>query len=193
MHPLLCQVTLALLLLSCLASFAWAMRNFFIQPERSTVGMKLTVFLGSTFALLHVGFIFAARAIRPELAAISALLYGAALGIFWWAIATNRVKPLSACFSKEDQLHLVQHGPYRFVRHPFYCSYLLTWMAGTIATESILLGLTTITMLTLYSMAASKEEKKFTQSALGPVYAAYRSRTGQFLPSPWKILLSRAS
>ena len=191
MNPLFLKAILAILLLSCLTSFAWAIRNFFIQPEKSTPGMKLTVFLGSVFALLHLGFIFAADSIDFLPAVGAAFLYCSAIAVFWWAIAANRVKPLSACFSEEEQLHLVQHGPYRFVRHPFYCSYLLTWMAGSVATQSIWLGLTVVTMLALYTLAASKEESKFVNGPLGPVYSAYRSRTGQFLPSPRKLLLSR--
>ena len=31
---------------------------------------------------------------------------------------------------------LNQSGPYRFVRHPFYTSYSLTWLAAAVATAS---------------------------------------------------------
>jgi protein-S-isoprenylcysteine O-methyltransferase Ste14 len=75
-------------------------------------------------------------------------------------------------------------GPYRFVRHPFYCSYLLTWA------EFRLLPTVTI-MLIIYTRAAKLEEEKFTRSSLAETYKSCRTRTGLFLPNPIKMLSLR--
>ena len=82
-------------------------------------------------------------------------------------------------------------GPYRFVRHPFYCSYLLTWAAGVVASAQFWLLPTVAIMLIIYTRAAKLEEEKFTRSPLAETYKSYRTRTGLFLPNPIKMLSLR--
>jgi len=185
------QVLLAVLLLTCFGSFAWAVRKFFVKPEQMTSGLKMTMLAGSLFALLHLLTILRTPVLQTPAVVIGAVLYCLALAIFWWTIAAHRLKPLAACFSQNEQLHLVRHGPYRFVRHPFYCSYLLTWLAGALATLNIWLGLTFVVMFVLYLIAALKEEHKFASSPLAEAYEQYRSATGRFLPSPFKLIANR--
>lgn len=185
------QALLTLLLVACFGSFTWAVRNFFVKPERITAGLRITLLIGTLFALLHLAVILTTRDLQLLPVGVAAGLYCSALAIFWWAIAANRVKPLSACFSQNEQLHLVQHGPYQFVRHPFYCSYLLAWLAGAVGTLNILLGLTSVIMFVLYLTAALKEESKFASSPLADAYARYRISTGRFFPKPFRPTTGR--
>jgi protein-S-isoprenylcysteine O-methyltransferase Ste14 len=189
---MLFQVLLAILLLACLGSFSWAMRSFFVKPERLTRGLRLTLLAGFVFAITHFYFILRAPSLKPPAVWAAVTLYGLALGVFWWTIAAHRIKPLAACFSKNEELHLVQHGPYRFVRHPFYCSYLLAWLAGAVGTLNIWLGLTFVAMFVLYLVAAVDEEKKFASSSLAEEYAHYCGATGRFLPRPGKLTHHRS-
>jgi protein-S-isoprenylcysteine O-methyltransferase Ste14 len=182
------NVLLALLLVSCFGSFTWAVRRFFVRPERSTPGLKFTLLTGTAFAIIHLVVILRTPLLVPWAVAAGAVLYCLSLAVFWWAIAANRVKPLAACFSTESQLHLVQHGPYRLVRHPFYCSYLLAWLAGAVATLNIWLALTAIIMFVLYLSAAVNEENKFASSPLAEEYKSYRGSTGRFFPKPFSLL-----
>ena len=156
-----------------------------------TIGLKITVLAGSLFALLHLLTILRTPVLQTPAVVVGAILYCLALAIFWWTVASHRSKPLAACFSQNEQLHLVRNGPYRFVRHPFYCSYLLTWLAGALATLNIWLGLTFVVMFVLYLIAAVNEENKFASSPLAEAYAQYRSATGRFLPSPFKVIANR--
>ncbi len=185
------QLVLALLLLVCLTSFTWAMRNFFVKPERMTPGLRVTLAAGFVFSLTHFVVLFRTSDIQLIPAIAAATLYCTALGLFWWTIASHRVQPLAACFSRNEELHLVQHGPYRLVRHPFYCSYLLTWLAGAVATLNPVLGLTFVVMFFLYLAAARNEESKFATSSLAEAYSQYRRSTGQFFPSPLKVIMHR--
>jgi protein-S-isoprenylcysteine O-methyltransferase Ste14 len=185
------SVLLAVLLLACLGSFTWAMRSFFVKPERMTTGLRVTLLAGFVFAFTHFFVIFHTQHFQPLAFAFGVLLYLLSLAIFWWTIASHRSKPLAACFSEDEQLHLVQHGPYRFVRHPFYCSYLLAWLAGGVATLSVFLFLTFVAMFILYLVAAVSEEKKFATSSLANQYADYCCATGRFFPKPWKTMTSR--
>ena len=175
------------LLLACLLSFGWAMQRFFARPAGSTTGMKLISACGIAFAVLHLAAIAMAPAISPLRGIIAAALYVMALALFWWAIRSNAPKPLSAAFSPDPPMHVMQNGPYRYIRHPFYCSYLLTWAAGVVASAQLWLLPTVAVMLVIYIRAAKAEEQKFTRSELAGTYESYRTRTGLFLPNPIKM------
>src|SRR5579872_5802170 len=112
----------AALLVICLGSFRWGMIKFFSQPAGSTTGMKVISLCGAGFALLHLAAILLSPGILPAWGMAAALMYLCALGLFWWAISANTPRPLSAAFSPDSPEHLVDRGPYRLMRHPFYCS-----------------------------------------------------------------------
>ena len=177
------QFTCAILLLACLGSFIWGMRRFFIQPAGSTTGMQITKTCGLLFSVLHFAMIALQGNAHSGRGLLATLLYCASLVLFWWAVYANREKPLSAVFSPDLPMHFVSHGPYTWIRHPFYTSYLLTWLAGVVATGDPWLLSTVFVMVTIYWKAAILEERKFFQSALASLYVAYRSRTGLFAPS----------
>jgi protein-S-isoprenylcysteine O-methyltransferase Ste14 len=165
------------------------MRRFFIQPAGSTMGMQITKICGLGFSVLHLSVILTRSELSPAQAVAAAVLYLISLGLFWWAIHANREGPLSAVFSPDLPKHVVKRGPYMWVRHPLYTSYLLTWFAGVIATGRLWLVPTVAVMTMIYWKAARHEEEKFFRSALASVYAAYRSRTGLFVPSLVGLLM----
>ncbi len=172
------------LLLSCLASFSWAMGKFFSKPSGDNAGMKIIRVTSVSFALVHISAIL----ITPEASARQCLtastLYLAALSLFYWSIRVNWQNSLSAAFSSDCPLHLVNRGPYRWVRHPFYCAYLLTWSAGFVSTGRWWLLPTIAVMAAVYLEAARREEKKFASSQFAQAYREYKKSTGQFLPKP---------
>jgi len=124
---------------------------------------------------------------------LGALLYLWSLGLYWWAIRTNSAARLSAAFSSDLPAHLVKDGPYRFIRHPFYCAYALAWSAGAVATARWWLLPTVAVMLFIYWKAAMIEEQKFSRSSLAADYQRYRERTAWLVPNPRKLLLARRS
>jgi protein-S-isoprenylcysteine O-methyltransferase Ste14 len=178
------RLCLTVLLLACLASFAWGMRYFFVHPEKWSVGMRVSQVCGTIFALLHLAAILFYNIYS---ASVAAGLYVCSLALFWWALRSNRRRPLTAAFLADLPRHLMDRGPYRFIRHPFYTSYLLTWSAGIIATGRWWLIPTLLAMLVIYWKASQAEEQKFAHSELAAAYAAYRAKTGRFLPNPWKL------
>lgn len=188
---MLYQITLAILLSVCLASFGWGMRVFFAQPSGYTSGMKAITACGYAFAVLHLGAILLARSVSRERFWSAAMIYAAGLALYWWAIAANRKFRLSAAFSDDVPIHLVENGPYRLVRHPFYCSYLLVWSAGVIGSGRLWLLVTVGVMLAIYLRAAYLEERKFARCPLANEYEAFRRRTGLLIPNPWKMLTAR--
>jgi protein-S-isoprenylcysteine O-methyltransferase Ste14 len=183
------QLTSIALCLLCFGSFAWGMRKFFLQPSGYTVGMKVTTSIGLLFAAGNfISLILPAAAGQHFI--FGSLFYLASLSLFWWAIRTNYRKPLSAVFSSDQPAHLVKDGPYRIVRHPFYASYMLSWIAGPVASGYLWLWIAVIVMLVLYIRAAHFEERKFSSSPLAGEYDLYRTRTGLMAPNPLKLALS---
>lgn len=178
------------LLVACLLSFGWAMRRFFLQPAGLTPGMQAIKYCGIAFGLLHVAAIAATPRIAPLHGLFGAALYLCALGLFWWAIRTSLTRPLSAAFSPDLPGHLVAQGPYRLIRHPLYCSYLLCWLAGCVVTARFWLAPTVAVMLVIYLVAARQEERKFMRSPLAESYSRYSARTGLLIPNPLKMYSS---
>lgn len=178
----------AALLVVSFGSFAWGMQRFFARPAGTNPGMTAIKLCSTVFLAIHFTALVWPREVNPQAAGAGSGLYVGALLLFWWAIFTNRSKPLSAAFSPDLPRHLVEQGPYRVIRHPFYSSYLVAWLAGVIASGQPWLVVTAVVMTALYTKAALSEEAKFSRSALAQPYELYRARTGLFLLSPLKLL-----
>ena len=76
---------------------------------------------------------------------------------------------------------LIRSGPYTFVRHPLYSSYLVLTAAFFLATANWFVGALMLTYFIAVTMRAKKEEEML-RGRLGSVYTAYCERTPQFLP-----------
>jgi protein-S-isoprenylcysteine O-methyltransferase Ste14 len=162
--------------------FVWAVQRFFVRDGAPAPGMR-AIALGGTVAMVAdlVALGLARGAGDAWHLAGAALFAGAAL-LFWAAVRANRARPLTLAFSDDRPGHLVTWGPYAWVRHPFYSAYMLAWIAGAVAAAQPLLLGALLGMGALYRAAARREEAKFAASDLADAYAAYRARTGMFLP-----------
>ena len=102
--------------------------------------------------------------------------------LFWQAIRASRSARLRLAFDENNPHGLVTAGPYRYVRHPFYVSYLLFWTGWSIAIwhPTVLAPLAII--IAIYVFAARMEERKFAATQLSGEYAAYRARVGFLWP-----------
>lgn len=112
------------------------------------------------------------------------VLAGLALG--GWAIAANRPGNFNIHPAPRAGGHMVDAGPYRWIRHPMYGSVLLAG-AGCVPAAAALpapgLALAGAAWITLAAVLASKarlEEGWLLRAH--PGYAAYRARTWRFVP-----------
>jgi protein-S-isoprenylcysteine O-methyltransferase Ste14 len=76
---------------------------------------------------------------------------------------------------------LVMHGPYRWVRHPFYDVVLLGVFSMSLLTANWLLALLGLTAFAMIVVRTRIEEEKLVER-FGDQYRAYMARTGRFLP-----------
>jgi protein-S-isoprenylcysteine O-methyltransferase Ste14 len=76
---------------------------------------------------------------------------------------------------------LVTHGPYRYVRHPFYDAVALAVVANGLAAANWFLLLGGLLAIALIVLRTSREEERLL-ARFGDSYRVYRARTGRFLP-----------
>jgi protein-S-isoprenylcysteine O-methyltransferase Ste14 len=76
---------------------------------------------------------------------------------------------------------LVTHGPYRWVRHPFYLAFAMAMIANTLITANMFLGITGIAAFLAIVARTSIEESKLIDR-FGDDYVSYMRCTGRFLP-----------
>jgi protein-S-isoprenylcysteine O-methyltransferase Ste14 len=76
---------------------------------------------------------------------------------------------------------LVTHGPYRWVRHPFYGLAFLLFLACSLMTANALIAALGAFVLALLVARTRIEEQKLVER-FGEEYPAYMRRTGRFFP-----------
>ncbi len=76
---------------------------------------------------------------------------------------------------------LVTHGPYRWVRHPFYASAALLALGTSLAAANGFLLVSGAQVLTLLVIRTRREEELLV-ARFGDSYREYMNRTGRFLP-----------
>jgi protein-S-isoprenylcysteine O-methyltransferase Ste14 len=172
---------------SCMASFSWAMRRFFVKSTQPfNIEQRLIIYLGGLWAILQIAALCVAPPLEPLPTALSLLLCFTSLAIFWSAVQANRAQPLNWAFEPDKPRHLTAAGPYRWVRHPFYLSYMLCWVAPALATASLALLIPGTVMFILYWRASSREEDNFLNSPIAPQYRSYQAQAGRFWPK-WHL------
>jgi protein-S-isoprenylcysteine O-methyltransferase Ste14 len=114
---------------------------------------------------------------------ICAILLMLSLLLFWWSIFT--AKSLDFAFSSNVG-KLILAGPYSIIRHPFYASYILTWLSTTLLFNSIFLWFTLVYLVTFYLSSARSEEKVILKTERSSEYLNYIQNVGMFLPRIWK-------
>lgn len=103
---------------------------------------------------------------------------GAALGL--WAVSANRPTNFNIRPTPHPTGHLVEHGPYRWIRHPMYTSVGII-AAGCVGASHTLEALAiAVALAAVLVVKAQVEEVWMAQSH--PDYSAYQQRTRRFLP-----------
>lgn len=174
------QIVLVATAGSILAAFTWGVIAHFSRPHGVPALMYV---IGIATGALTCAQIARMTRVDPGWWTAPVLVgYAASLALYLWAVAATRGRGFSLAFSADLPTALVARGPYRYVRHPFYASYLLYWLAGALAIRETWLIPAVAVVVALYVVAALAEERKFARSAVSDTYRAYRQSTGMFLP-----------
>ncbi len=164
-----------------LGGFAIAISRHFARPDGVPSGMRVIALVGYPFGLLHVcNHMMAHNWVLWRLV-VGLLLCWISTWLFIESLRANRERPLSLAGSMDVPEHLNQIGPYARIRHPFYASYLYTWL-GSALMGPWWLWIAPVVMGALYWHHSLSEEQKFLSSPLAAAYRAYMQHTGRFLP-----------
>lgn len=84
--------------------------------------------------------------------------------------------------SNDAPTNLVTSGAYRYIRHPFYTSFLLAFAAADLLfPHPAIVALSLFVFFALHWTAAG-EERKLRSSEFGEEYEKYMARSGRFFP-----------
>lgn len=163
-------------------SFIWAAFKRFRMPKQPPRGMKVLSLLAILCQLTVVIMLLTHPVVIVKLGWAGLSLMGLSTLMFWWCLRTHGRHFLTAAYAEDRPRHLVKIGPYRYIRHPFYTAYMLTYMGGFLATMVWPAALATLIPIAMYVHAARFEEQKFEQSELADAYDVYRREAGLFWP-----------
>lgn len=110
---------------------------------------------------------------------------GVVLGIaggslFIWTVRTLGPNLTDTVVTRQNHT-LVTTGPYRWVRHPFYCAMAISVVANALAAANWFLLATGLVTVALIVRRTRTEEAKLVQR-FGASYREYAKRTGRFIP-----------
>lgn len=114
--------------------------------------------------------------------ALGIALLVAAFSLHWWSRAHLRQ------FYVEDVVfqkghRLVDTGPYRYVRHPIFTSFMMIALGLLLVNPAVPTLLVAMYAAWDFSRAAAQEERLLSDRLDG--YASYMRRTGRFIPRVW--------
>jgi len=103
------------------------------------------------------------------------------VGLMWWAHYHLDRSFYSLVASKEDQ-KLVTSGPYRWILHPIYTAYLMTYISGGLATSNLVLTVVPGFFFGLMIINRIPREEALMREAFGQEYIDLEIKTGRLLP-----------
>jgi protein-S-isoprenylcysteine O-methyltransferase Ste14 len=111
---------------------------------------------------------------------VGATVLGVAGALLVWTFRCLG-KNLTDTVVTRQQHTLVVHGPYRWIRHPFYDTAALLMLAISLITANWLLLVTGVIVFVLLIIRTQIEEK-YLVARFGDSYRTYTERTGRFFP-----------
>ncbi len=106
-----------------------------------------------------------------------------ALALFFWAVSHSKDKRLALAFDTQQQsVGIIRTGPWRYMRHPFYASYLIFWLSCALATQHPISVIVFVTLACVYTYSALVEERVLSSGPLQKDYQEYRETVGFFYP-----------
>lgn len=108
----------------------------------------------------------------------------AACIVIWWCTAANHFLSSNARIQIERGQRVVQHGPYRFVRHPMYTSLIVLMIGMALILGSWLATIPAMLIAILLVVRTSFEDRMLQAELAG--YCDYANRVRErLLPGVW--------
>lgn len=142
---------------------------------------------GLALAVAVLGYFFFPRSLAWAALPLPAWLrwLGAVTGglgalLMYWTMASLG-KNLTDTVVTRANATLVTHGPYRWVRHPFYVTAAVLMASVTLLAANWLIGVGSLVVLTLLAIRTPQEERLLIER-FGQDYRDYTAKTGRYFP-----------
>jgi protein-S-isoprenylcysteine O-methyltransferase Ste14 len=161
--------------------FMTAGANTFTVPKLRDNGAALgqVSFVSGMLCVLIMGLFYG---LAVPFAIAGAVLAFGSLSLYEWARRTVIDRNFFIGLSGEVPSAVCDSGPYRYVRHPFYLSYMLAFVAVAVGFPSLVVSAVCLVNIGLFGYMAIDDEKVLIASAIGADYKSYGARTGMFMP-----------
>jgi protein-S-isoprenylcysteine O-methyltransferase Ste14 len=196
-EPPIFRFLAAALLIAFVAHRAYYTRKF--PPSEAATVDKLQPGLAARLASILSILALAASAayvIDPSWIAWAALplplwsrWIGVVLALAGFALLEWSHRALGREWSEQPRLtqsqRLVQSGPYHWVRHPIYTSFLVILGSTLLITANWLVGLLWITSVAIDTAVRIRYEEALMSARFDDEYRVYAARTGRLFPRLW--------
>ncbi len=149
-----------------------------VARSDARLGSLLVALQVALLAWLAVKGVAGLTAGRLTLDAVGLAVAGIALGL--WALSANRPGNFNIRPVPRSSGELVQHGPYRWIRHPMYSALLLVGLAAARVAGDVESWLVLAVLVVVLVIKANVEERGMIERHAG--YRDYRKRTHRFVP-----------
>lgn len=154
-----------------------------VRQDRSTLRL-----LWAIIALAVIASIYTARhaawALLPRgsmLAAVALVIFTAGIALRWWAIIVlGRFFTVDVHIEPDHQL--VDHGPFRLLRHPSYSGVLLAFAGFGLALANWLAAVVLLLPILLAFARRINVEERALLDGLGKSYRDYTAHTKRLIP-----------
>ena len=154
-----------------------------VKQDRSTLRVLWIVIMASVAAGVFVARNWREAAVPhgQAFAVAGAALFVVGLVLRWWAIITlGRFFTVDVTIQKDHEL--VEHGPFRLVRHPSYTGLLLAFVGFALSMRNWgALVVILVPIFVAFIRRMNVEEEALSQ-ALGSRYTEYMARTKRLVP-----------
>jgi protein-S-isoprenylcysteine O-methyltransferase Ste14 len=183
MPSVLLSIVLCLVLVAPFQWFTVAGAKTFKRAQLRDAGATWgqLSFLSGTVVILWTGLFH----ILPwERALPGALIAILAMSLYEWTRRTVFGRSFYVGLAGEVPDEVCKSGPYRYLRHPFYVSYLLAFVGMIVALPTLIAAVVFALNVLLFVYMALDDERTLARSPLAAAYNAYKARTGIFLLLP---------
>jgi protein-S-isoprenylcysteine O-methyltransferase Ste14 len=164
--------------------------KFYTTTEGMMIAVPRFLLLGASLVGILV------YSINPHLMKWSALLlpfwmrwFGFLVGLvalitFFWVLRSLGQNFSTSLTINKDQT-LVTRGPYQWVRHPMYTSFVLLWVGYFLLSANWFIGLTGVLGFVWAIVVRTPKEEQMMINRFGDEYISYIKRTERYLPRWW--------
>jgi protein-S-isoprenylcysteine O-methyltransferase Ste14 len=114
---------------------------------------------------------------------VGLLLFFGSLYLHWWA-RSNLQQFFGEHIEVQKDQHLIETGPYTYIRHPIYTSFFMFGFGLLMLNPALPILLVILYTFWDYGRLVNAEEKMLSDNV--PGYSEYIQRTSRFFPLPGK-------